>query len=470
MIHHRKAQVSVTIVFFAAIAVILVSGLVFLASSFLQLSVRSLNKLRAFSIAEAGIEYYRWHLAHAPQDFQDGTGNPGSYVHNYYDKDGNLIGAFTLVITPPPAGSTVVTIQSAGTIFADSTIKKIIQVKMAIPSFAQYAWALNDYVSFGTAAQVYGAIQSNAGIHFDGVAHNLVASALTTSTDPDTGLTQWAVYTDNSPADPQPPTPFSSRPDVFMAGRSISVPAINFTQLTQNLSVIKAQAQASGTYFGSSTVLGYDLSLATSGLYTVYKVTVLATSSWNCTNPGQTGWGTWSIATESLFATGTIPGNGDMFFEDNLWVRGQINNKRVTIASGRFPDNPTTRSNIIVNNSVTYTNYNGSDTLALVAQNNLNIGLISDDSLRIDGALVAMNGSIQRYSYPSTQCGATGSRTLLTTDGMLTTNIRSGFYYSSNNGYQARDYNYDGNLLYAPPPSFPLSTSQYSIISWDEVQ
>jgi len=466
----RRAQISITIVFFAAIAVILVSGLVFLASSFLQLSVRSLNKLRAFSIAEAGIEYYRWHLAHAPQDFEDGTGSAGPYIHNYYDKDGNLIGAFTLTIMPPPAGSTVVMIQSAGTVLADSSIKKIIQVKMAIPSFAQYAWALNDFVSFGTSAQVYGAIQSNAGIHFDGVAHNLVASALTTSTDPDTGLTQWAVYTDNSPADPQPPTALPSRPDVFMAGRSIGVPAINFTQLTQNLSTIKAQAQASGTYFASSTVSGYDLALATSGLYTIYKVTALTAAPNHCTNPGQTGWGTWSIATESLFATGTIPANGDMFFEDNLWVRGTINNKRVTIAAGRFPDNPTTRASITVNNRVTYTNYNGSDTLALIAQNNLNIGLMSDDSLRIDGALVAMNGSIQRYSYPSTQCGITGSRTLLTTDGMLATNIRSGFYYSSNDGYQARNYNYDGNLLYAPPPSFPLSTSQYSIISWDEVQ
>ena len=53
--YRREGQIAVTIVFFAALAVTLITGLIFLASSFLQISVRSLNKLRAFSIAEAGI-------------------------------------------------------------------------------------------------------------------------------------------------------------------------------------------------------------------------------------------------------------------------------------------------------------------------------------------------------------------------------------------------------------------------------
>lgn len=464
----RKGQLAVTIIFFAAIAVMFITGLIFLASSFLQSSVRSLNKLRAFGIAEAGIDYYQWHLAHAPEDFEDGTGHAGPYVHNYYDESGDLIGTFTLSITPPPPGSTVVIIQSTGNIVADPTITKIIKVEMAIPSFAEYAWALNSFVEFGTGAQVYGEIQSNAGIHFDGTAHNLIESALTTTTDPDTGLTQWAVFTDGPPADPQPPTPLPTNQTVFMAGRSIGVPAIDFTALTENLSTIKALAQASGTYFPSSTAQGYDLALATSGTYSVYKVTGLVATPHGCNNTGATGWGTWSVNTESLIATGTIPQNGNMFFEDNLWVRGQINNKRVTIASGRFPDNAATRSSITVNNSLTYTNFNGSDTLALVAQNNLNIGLMSDNALTIDGALVTVNGAIQRYSYSG--CGTDASRASLTTDGMLASNLQSGFYYSATDGYQTRSYNYDSNLLYGPPPSFPLSTNQYSIISWDEIQ
>jgi hypothetical protein len=463
-------QISVELLFLSAIVVALITGFVSLAGSFLQLSLRAQNKLQAFSIAESGIEYYRWHLAHAPEDFTDGTGQAGPYIHNYYDKDGNEIGQFSLTITPPPPGSTIVTISSQGTVLADSSVKKIIQVKMGIPSFAKYAWVLNNDVDFGSTSQVYGVIDSNAGIHFDGIAHNLVESALTTYTDPDTGLNEWAVYTDGPPVDPQPPTALASTTsNVFLAGRSLGVPAVDFAGITQDLATIKSQAQASGTYFASSTAFGYDLLLSTT-TYTIYKVTALVAAPNGCTNAaGQSGWGTWSIKTETPYATGTIPQNGNMFFEDNLWVRGQINGVRTTIASGRFPANASTYSSITVNSSTLYSNFNGSDTLALIAQNNINVGLQSDNNLTIDGALIAQNGLIGRYYYGS-QCGSNAIRASLTTFGMMATNLRSGFAYTDGTGYQARTYNYDANLLYAPPPSFPLTTDQYSLISWTEVQ
>ncbi len=466
----RKGQIAVELLFLSAIIVALITGFVSLSSSFLQLSLRAQNKLQAFEIAEAGIEYYRWHLAHAPQDFTDGTNQNGPYVHNYYDKNGNEIGQFSLTITPPPPGSTIVTISSAGTVLADASIDKIIKVHMGIPSFAKYAWVLNADVVFGSTAQVYGVIDSNAGVHFDGVAHNLVESAETTYVDPDTGLTEWAVYTDGPPADPQPPTALStSTSNTFLAGRMLGVPAIDFTGITQDLATIKSEAQASGTYFASSTVYGYDLALATT-TYTVYKVTGLTAASRNCTNAlGQNGWGTWSIGSESVYATGTIPQNGNMFFEDNLWVRGQINGARVTIASGRFPANATTYSSITVNNSLTYSNFNGSDTIALIAQNNINVGLMSDNNLAIDAALIAQNGLVGRYYY-SSSCGSSAVRSSLTTLGIIASNQRSGFAYGDGTGYQTRTYNYDSNLLYAPPPSFPLTTDQYSLISWEEVQ
>lgn len=465
----RKGQLAVELIFLAGIVVTLVAGFISLAASFLQLSIRAQNEAQAFAVAEAGIEYYKWHLAYASQDFTDGTGKPGPYVHNYYNKYGTQVGQFSLTITAPPAGSTLVTIVSAGTVLADPSIKKVIQVRMGIPSFAQYAWVLNSPVYFGTGAQVYGVIDSNSGIHFDGVAHNLVESALTTYTDPDSGLNEWAVYTDGPPADPQPPTALSSQPSTFQAGRQLGIPAIDFNGITQNLQTIKTLAQSSGYYFGSSTVQGYDL-LLSGTTFTVYKVTKLLATPHNCTNDlNQTGWGTWSIATETQYATGTIPQNGNMFFEDNLWVRGSVNGARVTIASGRFPVNSATYSDITVNNSITYTNFNGSDTIALISQNNINVGLSSDDMLTIDAALMAQNGWIGRYYYNSS-CGSTYTRTQLTTLGIMGTNLRSAFAYTPTSGYNARTYNYDANLLYSPPPSFPLTTNQYSTISWEELQ
>ena len=124
----RRGQLSVSVLFFASLAVVLITGIVFLASSFLQLSVRALNRSQAFSIAEAGVEYYRWHLAHASTDYWDGQGSSstGPYVHNYYDKTGTAIGTFSLTITPPPPGSTVVDMRSTGRVNAAATIQKII--------------------------------------------------------------------------------------------------------------------------------------------------------------------------------------------------------------------------------------------------------------------------------------------------------------------------------------------------------
>jgi len=466
---NRTGQLAVELLFLSAIVITLVGGFVSLAASFLNLSVRAQNQAQAFAVAEAGIEYYQWHLAYSSQDFTDGTGHAGPYVHTYYNKNGTPIGQFSLSITPPPQGSTVVTITSTGGVLADASIKKVITVRLGVPSFAQYAWVLNSPVAFGTTAQVYGTIYSNNGIHFDGVAHNLVESALTTYTDPDSGQNEWAVYTQSGTDDPQPPTALPSRPDVFTAGRTLGVPAIDFAGITQDLATIKSLAQSSSGYYApSSTALGYDLFLTTT-TFTVYKVTATTTPASRCTNDeNQAGWDPWSIQTESVYATGTIPQNGEMFFADNLWVRGHVNGVRVTIASGRFPVNQTTYSNITVNNSITYGNFNGSDTIALVSQNNINVGYASDDNLVIDAALIAQNGWIGRYYYNS-HCGGNDTRNSLTTLGIMATNLRSAFAYGSS-GFTTRTYNYDANLLYSPPPSFPLTTNGYTLISWEEIQ
>ncbi len=214
----KRGQIAVELLFLSAVIVALITGFVSLAASLLQISVRSQNKLQAFAIAEAGIEYYRWHLAHAPQDFTDGTGHTGPYLHPYYDKDGNQIGQFTLAITAPPPGSTIVTVKSTGNVLADASVQKVVQVKMGIPSFAEYAVAANDNMRFGTGTVVFGQIVSNGGIHFDGLTHNLISSALTTYTDPDNSQNEWAVYTQETPGDPQPPTAIALAPRRFHGG------------------------------------------------------------------------------------------------------------------------------------------------------------------------------------------------------------------------------------------------------------
>ena len=48
-----------------------------------------------------------------------------------------------------------------------------------------------------------------------------------------------------------------------------------------------------------------------------------------------------------------------------------------------------------------YTNTNGNDVLGLIAQGNVNVGMVSDDSFEIDGALMAENGRVGRFYYNS---------------------------------------------------------------------
>ncbi len=469
----RHGQLSIEILIFSAVALVMVTGFVLWIDSLLNLSLRDVNKTDAFSIAEAGLEYYRWHLAHNTNDYRDGQGTstPGPYVHNYYDKDGKLLGTFSLAITPPLLGSTVVTINSTGKTVADPFVQKTAQAKMGIQSFAKYAFLLNADVRFGAGTDIFGQVHSNGGIHFDAIAHNLVTSAQSTYDDPDhSGSNEFGVHTHTPPVDPIPPTSTPSRPDVFLAGRQFPVPAVDFNVITQNLSQIKTDAQTSGYYATSSGTFGYEIVLRTDGKFDLYKVTSLANPPGSCSNSGnQSGWGTWSVNGRTLVTSTTIPSNGLIFVEDNVWVRGQINNARLTIASGKFPDNPSTRTSVTVNSDLLYTNYNGTDVIGLIAQNNFNVGMVSSSTFRIDAAITAQNGRAGRYYY-SSNCSPYDTRSTLTLYGMIASSQRYGFAYTDGTGYATRNINYDANLLYGPPPSYPFSGTTYTQISWDEVK
>ncbi len=479
----RKGIILVNALVFGAVAAMIISGLVSYGSAVVKTSRQLVGREQAFHIAEAGIDYYRWHLAHAATDYYDGnasTTSPGPYTHAFYDKDSNQIGEYRLTITPPPVGSTVVRIKSEGIYFDPAgNISRSIQVSLAIPSLAKYAVAANSIIRFGVGTEVFGPIHSNDGMRFDGIAHNLITSAKSTYTDSDSDActtNSWAVHTCVNPDDPAPPTAVPDRPDVFGAGRSFPVPTIDFAGMTTDLSQIKSSAQSAGRYFAPSGSQGYRILLKTNDTFEIYRVTGLTNPSNACSNSAsqaaeQDGWGTWSVRTQTYVGTYAIPANGLIFVEDHVWVEGTVNTARVTIASARFPDSTSTRTSITVNNPLRYTNTDGTDSIALIAQNNMNVGLVSSSTMQIDAAIIAQNGRVGRYYYNSSCTNYL--RTTLTLYGMIATNKRYGFAYGSSpvvSGYATRNIVYDGNLLYSPPPSFPLTSNQYQVVSWDEVR
>lgn len=474
----KSGQVLVHIIIFSSLVIILLAGFVQWAVLSLKASRQLANREQVFAIAEAGIEYYRWHLAHAQQDFQDGTGGPGPYPHDYYSKDGSKIGQFILNITPPPVGSTLVTIISEGKIDADPNLSRKIKTQMGIPSWAKYSYASNSFVWFGETEETFGEVHSNAGLRLDSVAYNLVTSAQTTFNDPDhSGSNEFGVHTHKSPVDPLPPAAIPSRPDVFRAGRQFPVPAIDFAGLSADLAQLKTKAQSSGLYFANSGAQGYRINLKTNDTFDLYKVTSRASSPSGCTVSWQSGWGTWSIQTQVFLANYAFPANGIIFLEDHVWVEGEINTARLLVASGRFPEAASTNTNIIINNNLRYTNFDGSDVIGLIAQNHFLIGLKSANDLKVDAAIIAKNGSTQRYYYRS-QCGPEYLRNSLQLVGMSAPFLRgNAFAYVACatcttviSGYNIVTHFYDANMLYAPPPSFPLTSDQYSTLTWEEIE
>jgi len=468
----------IQVIVFGSIAVYILSALVGWASINVKAGRQTFNREKALQIAEAGIDYYRWHLAHSPTDFQDGTGSAGPYVHDFLDKDGNIIGQFSLDIVPPPLGSTLVKVKSTGNTTGDTPSSREIAVQFAKPSIAKYAVAANAAMRFGAGTEVFGPIHSNGGIRFDGLAHNIVSSAVAQYDDPDSddcnSNISFGVHTCLNPKDPSPPATIPSRPDVFEANRQFPVPAVDFAGITADLAQMKTYAQTNGFYRPSAGALGYHIVLRTDDTFNLYRVTSLVNPPSGCTNSaGQTGWGTWSINNQQLIGNYPFPANGIIFLEDDIFIDGQINGGRLTIVAAFLPDNPPFRKNIIVNNDLLYTNYDGSDVLGLIAQGNITVGLVSEDDLRIDAALIAQNGRVGRYYYRppgggSQRCSPNHVRQTLTLWGMLATNQRYGFAYTDNTGYQTRNLNYDGSLLYGPPPSFPLTSDQYVTLTWEE--
>ncbi len=100
-------------------------------------------------------------------------------------------------------------------------MKRVIEVRFRKPAWSEDIVLSNDVLRFGEGTETFGQIHSNQGIRFDGVAHNMVSSAVAKYDDPDhTGNQEFGVHTHVSPVDPLPPAAVPNRPAVFQ-GRAL---------------------------------------------------------------------------------------------------------------------------------------------------------------------------------------------------------------------------------------------------------
>jgi hypothetical protein len=478
------------------VSIVLTSMLTFINSQ-ITYSKDTVERERAFQIAEAGIYYYRWYLAHQVEgktvqqiaDFWQ-NGNPygvaGAYETDYVDPEGKAIGRYKLEVQRPAAGSTIVVVKSTGWTYLKPNVKRVVQVRFRRPSWAEAVAIANDVMRFGQGTTVSGKIQSNKGVRMDGIATNVVSSSLSSYDDPDhTGNDEFGVHTHvnappgsgiNSDFRPNeaPPRTVPSRPDVFQGGRAFPVTQFDFTSLVSDISFMRTNASIRYDNTGK----GRYIKFYANGTMDVCKVNSFDSSTNGITNfKKNSGSDTCSTCSGQCLTNSAIPDDGIIFVANNVWIEGTINDRHVTVVAAELTDESNYtggHKNIFLGaNNLLYTNADGRDIIGIVAQNNVEIIKDSQDNLTIDAALIAKEGRVGRESYGN-------KKTSITINGSLATNIRYGFsYIGSNNyncgggfyidnGYCTRNLNFDNNLLYFPPPYFPTGT-EYSIDLWDEL-
>lgn len=465
---YKGSALAYGIVIMTVVAIMMTSILSFIAQQ-TKLSLQVHATEQAFQIAESGIQFYRWYLAHqvegrTTQQVQDfwnsgtayGVGTP--FEREYTDPGGNPIGKFRLEVTPPATGSTALTVKATGWTYRYPDNKRIIQVRFRKPSWSEYAVLTNDFTRFGTGTEVYGKIHSNYGIRFDGLAHNLVTSSVETYNDPDhSGGDEFGVHTHVSPVDPLPPAAVPSRTDVFQAGRDMGVATKDFNGVLGDFAFMKNQAQnhVNGSLYFDDSKQGWHIILNSNGTFSIRNVKSYSTGD-NEINNYQGNWATY-----------TIPSEGVIFVENNVWLEGTINNKRVTVVAANLQSGAL--KNIYIGKNIRYTNYDCNDMLGILAQGDIEIYKDSENILRIDGALVAQSGRVGRQFYQGSNDSYKDTITLY---GAIASSQRYGFAWADQNGnhvggYLNRNLYFDNNLLYCPPPYYPTGT-QYEQDLWQE--
>lgn len=458
---------------------------------------RNQSKQTAFNIAEAGVNYYLWHISHDKTDFKDGNSTPntpdpilgyGPYVHDYRDGTGNVIGTFTLYIKPGNIGSNVATVQSEGKMAGLNGSSRTIKAQIGAPSFSTYSVVSNSQLWFGDTETADGPVHSNVGVKMDGPNNSDVTSAnatyVPTNSGPGSGSSKPGVWCDTGITNPN----CVSR---SKASWRYPVPAINFNNITADLCQLKKTAtnnQASNACnLRPARTAGYLPPRATGfNLRNGYLITLNNNGTYNLSNVNNerdTRSSYSNALTTSVVANNiAIPANGVIFAEDNVWVRSEASgfDGRVTIASARIAVSGSTTLTV-ADNLVYDDQYSGNDVIGLIAEDNVDIAPYVPVPLRVHAAMIAQTGRVQfRPQYRengSSTIGYVNSSQRLDFFGSVASEeqwtwswIRCGSQNSPScwSGFKHNATKYDENLRYSPPPFFPV-TNTYDILEWREV-
>ena len=99
MTMHSRGSITLLVLVFGGIFFTVLAALSSYVLTQNRLEDATRVRAEAFSVAEAGLEYYRWHLAHYPTDLKNGTGLSGPYDVAIPDPGGGTAGTASLTIS-----------------------------------------------------------------------------------------------------------------------------------------------------------------------------------------------------------------------------------------------------------------------------------------------------------------------------------------------------------------------------------
>lgn len=431
-------------------------------------------RVKAVALAEAGLEYYRWYLAHYPGDLTNGTGQPGPYTIPYDDPEGGVAGTFTLEIE----GETycgqegAITIRSTGNPEGEN-VSRTLTARYALPTVARYSYIVNDSVWAGADRVINGPYHSNGGVRMDGTNNAPVTSS----------LSSWLCT-----------SAFGCSPDqtvngVFGSGPNSSLwsyptPQLDFAGIAADFTSLKTVAQASGIYLprystgnnnSAAWEKGYHLIFNANGTVTVRRVTSATQLQVYPINSVDSATDRNLINNETEYASYTVSATcGLIFVEDKAWIEGTIPSK-VTVVAANVTDTGINPS-VILRNNITYSGTAGG--LTVIAAHNILIAPDAPQNMTLNGVFIAQGGAFGRNLYLNSSrndCHASYEpRTSLTIQGTTVSNKRTGTKWMNgcgageSAGFASRVDGYDRRLASDPPPFTPSISGDYQFVEWRE--
>src|SRR4030042_75503 len=153
----KGSAIAYGLIIIAAISIILVAVVQFVASNIRYASYVE-DKEKAFHIAESGIYFYRWYLAHEIEnedqdginDFWDGDplGVDETYVKDYLDNNQEKIGEVEIDVSLSGGDYNIVEVTSTGYTTDNPDIKRTIQATLRRSIWSDFAVISDGIVCF----------------------------------------------------------------------------------------------------------------------------------------------------------------------------------------------------------------------------------------------------------------------------------------------------------------------------------